>query len=242
MLIRTDFLVRYHGTWMGFVWALLKPLVTLVVLLSVFSFVFRSEANYAIDLVIGVFLYDYFNEATRTGLISLHQRGYLLTRSRFPRWILVVTATANPLVTLAVATCGTVAFLVATGRPPSPLGVALYLLYVAHAAAIVTGLALGTSVLFVRYRDLNQVWEVIVGAGFFIAPVMYPLGAIPERYHFLLYLWPPTPVIMFARAALRGPAPVTLRAHLLLSLLAATTLAAGALVYRRYAPRAAEYL
>ena len=48
--------------------------------------------------------------------------------------------------------------------------------------------------LFLRYRDLNQIWDMVMQAGFFLAPIVYPLGVIPERFHFYLYLWPPTPV------------------------------------------------
>jgi lipopolysaccharide transport system permease protein len=241
-LVRTDFRVRYHGTWMGFLWALLKPLATLAVLLTVFGFVFASTPDYVLHVVLGVFLYEYFQEATKTGLISLHQKGYLLTRSRFPRWILVVASTANPLVTLAVSSFGLIAYLALAGRPPGLVAAGLYLLYLAHFVAIVVGFSLAASVLFVRYRDLNQVWEVISQAGFFVAPVIYPIGAIPERYHLLLYLWPPTPVMQFSRAALSGGPTPTAKAHLLLTALAAATLAIGIAVYRRLAPRAAEYL
>ena len=64
-LIRTDFMVRYHGTAMGFLWALLRPLAMLTVLLAVFSLVFRSTEHYAIYLVVGLFIYDFFRHAPR---------------------------------------------------------------------------------------------------------------------------------------------------------------------------------
>ena len=67
-------------------------------------------------------------------------------------------------------------------------------------AIVVVGISLAGSVLFLRYRDLNQVWDVVTQAGFFVAPIIYPLGVIPERYHFYLYAWPPTAIIEFSRA------------------------------------------
>ena len=70
-LIRTDFKTRYHGTVGGFVWALLKPLTMFVVLMAVFSYVFASERQYKLDLIIGLFLYEFFQEGTRTGLAQL---------------------------------------------------------------------------------------------------------------------------------------------------------------------------
>jgi lipopolysaccharide transport system permease protein len=98
------------------------------------------------------------------------------------------------------------------------------------------------SVLFLRYRDLNQIWDVVSQAGFFVAPIIYPLGIIPERFHFYLYIWPPTPVIEFARAVLVDGKTPTLTAHLYLVIDAAVILAVGLIVFRLFAPRAAEYV
>src|SRR5689334_10104372 len=61
-LVRTDFKSRYHGSFGGYMWALLKPLAMFLVLLSVFSFVFHNDPNYKLNLIIGLFLYDFFSE------------------------------------------------------------------------------------------------------------------------------------------------------------------------------------
>ena len=107
---------------------------------------------------------------------------------------------------------------------------------------IVVGFALGTSALFLRYRDLNQIWDVASQAGFFVAPVVYPLGIMPERYHRYLYAWPPTPVIQFSRLLLVEGTVPTARALLMLAGVTAASLALGIALYRRYSPTAAEYL
>jgi lipopolysaccharide transport system permease protein len=135
-----------------------------------------------------------------------------------------------------------IVFLAATGRPPSPAAVALYVLYQLQFFAIVAGFSLAASVLFMRYRDLNQVWEVVTQAGFFIAPIVYPLGILPERVHAYLYAWPPTPVILFSRSVLvdgRIPSPL---AHALLFVETALVLGAGLLIYRARASRVAQDL
>jgi lipopolysaccharide transport system permease protein len=241
-LIRTDFKTRYHGTIGGFAWALLKPLTMFLVLLAVFSYVFASDPQYKLDLIIGLFLYEFFQEATKSGLLSIRAKGYLLTKARFPTWIVVVTSASNAVITLALFSFVLIAYLLATGRPPSPLAIALYLLYQALFFAIVAGFSLAASVLFMRYRDLNQVWEVVTQAGFFIAPIIYPLGILPERVHAYLYAWPPTPIILFSRSVLvdgRIPSPL---AHALLFIETAVVLGAGLLVYRARVSRVAEEL
>ena len=64
-LVRTDFKARYHGTLGGFVWALLKPLAMFVVLMSVFSFLF-PDPGYKLNLIVGLFLWDFFAEGTKS--------------------------------------------------------------------------------------------------------------------------------------------------------------------------------
>jgi len=241
-LVRTDFKVRYHGTGMGFLWALLKPVAMVAVLLGVFSFVFASDPAYKLNLTVALFLWDFLAEGTKVGLTSLHAKGYLLGKTRFPRWIVVVVSISNALLTVLVMSLAMLVALALSGRRPTAAAIGLYALYLAALAIIIIGFSLAASVLFLRYRDLNQVWEVLVTAGFFVAPIIYPLSVLPERLHVYLYLWPPTPVIQFARAVLvDGHAP-TLRAHTYLAVAAALSLAAGMAVFRRDAPTIAERL
>jgi lipopolysaccharide transport system permease protein len=241
-LIRTDFKVRYHGTVGGFVWALLKPLTMFVMLMGVFSFLFASDPNYKLNLIIGLFLWDFFSEGTKAGLTSLHARGFLMTKARCPAWILIVTSISNAVITLAVFTFVVLGFLAWAGHPPSLLGTLLFLTYAGALALIVTGFSLGASVLFLRYRDLNQVWDLMVQGGFFLAPIIYPLGILPEKFHIYLYLWAPTPIIEFARSVLVTGAIPSVTAHLYLAAAVLLSLGVGVTLYRRFGPRAAEYL
>jgi lipopolysaccharide transport system permease protein len=241
-LIRTDFKTRYHGTLQGFFWALLKPMVMFVALTAVFSFIFGNDPNYGLNLVIGLFLWDFFAEGTKSAMVALHAKGYLLTKARLPSWIFVVASVSNAVITLLAFTLVLIVFMTATGRLPHPIHVLLYLWYVLHFLLIVIGIGCAGSVLFLQYRDLNQVWDVVIQAGFFIAPIIYPLRIIPERVHAYLYLWPPTPVIQFARAVLVGGEIPTPRAHALLTIGTLLILLTGVTIFRARASRAAEYL
>jgi len=241
-LVRTDFKTRYHGTLGGFGWALLKPMSMFLVLMGVFSFLFASNPTYKLDLIVGLFLWDFFAEGTKSGLMSLQTKGYLLTKARVPPWILVVTSIANALITLVVFTVVIAIFFVSTNHAPSLGGALAYLAYCAALVAVVVGFSLGSSVLFLRYRDLNQVWDMALQAGFFIAPIIYPLRILPERFHAYLYVWPPTPVIEFARTVLVAGDFPTARGHMFLLIDAVVCLVAGVIVFWRFSPRAAEYV
>ena len=240
-LVRTDFKARYHGTATGFAWALLKPIAIFLVLLTVFSFLF-TDPRYKLNLMIGLFLWDFFAESTKTGLASLHAKGFILTKVRAPLPVIVITSLANPLLTLLVFCVAIAGVLTFSGYTPSLSGLMLFVAYCAAMFLTCVGFSLASSVLFLRYRDLNQVWDVVAQAGFFVAPIVYPLGIVPERFHFYFYLWPPTPIIEFSRAVLvAGKAP-TMTAHIYLAVEVLVVLGMGWAIFRRFSPRAAEYV
>ncbi len=241
-LIRTDFKARYHGSASGFLWALLKPTAMFAVLVGVFSLVFANEPAYKLDLVIGLFLWDFFADATKTGMTSLAAKGFLLTKARLPGWIVVVTSVVNALLTLLIFAIVVTAYLAVSGAAPDTGRLLAFAGYLAALVLVVIGISLGSSVLFLRYRDLNQVWDMATQAGFFVAPIIYPMGVIPEQFHLWLYAWPPTPIMEFVRAVLVDGSMPTWRGHVCLALMVAAILGAGALIYRRHAPRAVECL
>ena len=240
-LVRTDFKARYHGTLAGFAWALLKPLTMFARPRRRLLPGLRVRSTYKLDLIIGLFLWEFFAEGTKVGLASLHAKGFLLTKARFPSWILVLTSIANPLLTISVFAVAIVLFLTLTSAPPGAWALALFATYILALAVIIVGFSLAASVLFLRYRDLNQVWDVVTQAGFFIAPIVYPLRVIPERFHFYLYAWPPTTASSFSRVLVDRRPPTSV-AHAYLAIMAFGVLAIGALVYRRRAPRVAEFV
>ena len=111
-LIRTDFKTRYHGTIGGFVWALLKPLTMFLVLLAVFSYVFAGEPQYKLDLIIGLFLYEFFQESTRTGLAVASGQGLPADEGAGSRpGSSCVTSASNAVITLALFSVVLIAFL-----------------------------------------------------------------------------------------------------------------------------------
>src|SRR5437762_13141319 len=134
----------------GFVWALLKPMSMFIVLMGVFSFLFASNPKYKLNLIVGLFLWDFFSEGTKSGLTSLHARGYLLTKARVPAWILVVTSISNAVITLAVFAIVIVVFLAGAGHAPSIGALAAFGAYCVALVTIVVGFSLAGSVLFLR--------------------------------------------------------------------------------------------
>jgi ABC-type polysaccharide/polyol phosphate export permease len=241
-LVRTDFKVRYHGSLGGFAWALLKPFSMFLVLMGVFSYIFVTTADYRLNLIVGLFLWEFFAEGTKTGLLSLYGKAYLLKKSRFPRWIVIITSVTNAWITLLVFTAAVVIYLVVAGRPPSIGRLLLFMTYQIEMSLIILGFSLATSVLYLRYRDLNHLWEAAAQAGFFVVPIIYPLDILPPALQTYVYLWPPTPVIQYSRQVLIDGTVPSLFANMYLLGLVLLTLVSGVLVFRRHAPSAIEQL
>jgi lipopolysaccharide transport system permease protein len=158
----------------------------------------------------------------------------------FPRWILVATSLAHASIPFAVFSLGLLVALAAQHRLPGPLGLLAYLACALQLAGIVLGLSLASSVLLLRYRDLNQVWDVLLQAGFFAAPVVYPLELVPAAVRPFLRLWPPTAAIEYARTVMVHRELPGLDVQAVLAALTILSLGLGLAVYRRYEPAIAE--
>ena len=241
-LVRTDFKTRYHGTLGGYLWALVKPLFMFVVLYTVFSVIFSMDPHYKLNLIIGLFLWDFFAESTKTGLMALHAKTFLLTKTKFPAWIVVLTSVSNTLITVSIFSVAVCAYISIFRRPLSLLEIISFGFYIFLFLLIIIGISLAGSVLFLRYRDINQIWELLIQAGFFFTPIVYPLDIVPNKFHFYLYAWLPTAVIQFSRSVLvKGEIP-TITAHLMLLGAATAVFFAGVALYCRLAPRSLERL
>jgi lipopolysaccharide transport system permease protein len=240
-LVRTDFKVRYHGQLGGFFWALLKPVAMFIVLYRVFHLLFVNR-SYLLNLLTGILLWSFFAEGTPSALESLLGKRHLLTKATVPRWIVIVASLSNALITMIVFSVAICVMVLLEGKSPGIAGFVLFYFYLLLYVVIVAGFGLGASVLFLHYRDLNQVWDVVLQAGFYLTPIIYPLDVIPERYHFYLYLWPVTPIVQFSRQALLGGPLPTLKAHLMLIGMVAVVFGAGVLIYSTGVKRALEKL
>jgi ABC-type polysaccharide/polyol phosphate export permease len=241
-LVRTDVKVHYHGSLAGFTWALLRPLSMFVALVGVMGIVFSSQPNFMLNLIVGLFIYEFFAAGTKAGLTSLWSKGYLLTKARFPIWIVVLTSSVNAIIVLLVFMTTVLIYLAVAGPFPTPLRLLLFFGYIVQMWLIILGISLALSPLYLRYRDLTHIWDAVTQAGFFVAPIIITLDMIPAHVHRYLFLWPPTPVIVHSRDVLITGVVPGAAANLYLLTMTAAILSIGLIVWRRFVPGAAEQL
>lgn len=205
-LVITDFKLRYKGSALGYVWSLLKPLAIFAVLYVVFVQFLRFGADiphFAVSLLLGVILWSYFLEVTTNGLSAVVGKGDLMRKLSFPRYVIVVAGSFSALINLAINLIVVGIFILIDGVQLSwsalliiPLIIELFVLSLAVAFFL--------SALFVKFRDVGYIWEVVLQAGFYATPIIYPIAmviAISPTAAKLLLLNPVAQIIQDIRFA-----------------------------------------
>ena len=179
-LTKTDFKLRYQGSVLGYLWALLRPLMMFAVLYIVFSNIFpvigRGE-HYAIYLLIGTTMWSFFSECTSQGIQSIIVRGDLLRKISFPKYIVVVSSTLTAVINMLINLVVIFIFALINGIAPSPTWL-LIIPAIIELYLLSLGIAFLLGSINVKYRDITSIWDVIVQALFYAVPIIYTIDLI----------------------------------------------------------------
>ena len=203
-LTKTDFKLRYQGSVLGYLWAVLRPLLMFAILYVVFAQILRFGGDiphYPLYLLTGTVLWSFFSECTGQGIQAMISRGELIRKIRFPKYIVVVSSTLTAVINLLINLCVVIVFALLTGVEPS-----LTWLLVPFSVVELYLLSLGISFLLgainVKYRDIASIWDVLVQALFYTAPIIYPISmaaAMSPKAAKILLLNPISQVIQDVR-------------------------------------------
>jgi lipopolysaccharide transport system permease protein len=205
-LARTDFKLRYHGSVLGYFWALLKPLLTFLILNFVFSSIFNPRSSgveyFSLQLLVSIMLFNFFSEGTMSGLNSLMGKSSLVTKIYVPRWTIVIASTINATLIFAMNLIVIAAFFVWYGYWPGIFPILTFAGFILLTFMLILSFSFIAAPLYVKFRDLQQIWEVMTQALFYGAPIVYPLQIIPTKYHPILLANPIGFIIHFNKLAL----------------------------------------
>lgn len=248
----TEFKLGFHGTALGFVWSLLRPLLLFGVLLVVFTHIFRfgdAVPDYAALLLFNVMLFSFFQEATGIAVSSVVRNESLVRKMQFPRLVIPLSVVVTAGFQLALNLVAVFVFLLIYGIEPIWTWMLVPLLLVAL-VAITTATAMLLAALYVRFRDVSIIWTVTATVLFYATPVLYPLSVAPAGLRDVIALNPLSPIFEqahewvidpnakgFVESAHGNPLLVLVPLALF-----ALTLFMGVRVFNREAPRIAEEL
>jgi ABC-2 type transport system permease protein len=246
VMARTDFKLKYAGSILGYVWSVAKPLLYFTVLWIVFGKLFKSDIHkFPLYLVLGLVLWTFVADAVSTTLPSIVARGSILRRIAFPPIVIPVAATITAVMTFGVNLVVVIVFIAAGHVEPNvkwliliPLFLWLYL--------FVLGLSLAAATLYVRFRDVGQIWEAVQPILFFSAPIMYPITILPVWARHVIVFNPFVAILQDVRRIVLGPDAHAVRLiglhgnHVIPLAVTAVLVAASFWLYRRNASRFAE--
>jgi ABC-2 type transport system permease protein len=247
-----EFRLKFFGSILGYFWQLMRPLLMFGVLYFVFTELVRlggGVKNYPVVLLMGIIIYMFFSEATGTAVGSVLERESLVRKVEFPRLVIPLSVVLTTYMNFVLNFVVVIAFVLASGIEPRPSWLEIVPL-IAGLGILSTGLATGLSALFVRYRDVEPIWEVVLQMMFYGTPILYAVETIPsERLQHLLMCNPLAVIVQQARHALIDPsAPSAAEAiggaqYLLIPLaITVAVCAAGYVIFDRSAPHIAEEL
>jgi len=200
-MVRTDFKVRYQNSVLGYMWSLLKPLFFFAILYVVFVYIIplgKGVAHYPVYLLLGIVMWNFFVESTTIGAASIVARGDLIRKISIPRYLIVVSSSFSALINLGFSLIVVFIFALFNGITPSfewllmiPLIIELFI--------FALGVSFLLSAMYVKFRDITYIWEIVIQAGLYVTPIIYPLMTIPRQYQKYFFINPMAQIIQDAR-------------------------------------------
>ncbi|HTB48511.1 MAG TPA: ABC transporter permease [Verrucomicrobiae bacterium] len=181
-LVRTDFKLRYQGSVLGYAWSLLRPLFIFAILYVVFIKFLHVDygvPHSAVYLLLGIVIWNFFNEMTVLSLGSIVGRADLIRKIRIPRWIIVFSSSLSTVINLLLNLVVIGVFMAINNVSLSSTALLLPLILL-EVYILGLGLSLFLSAAFVKYRDVSYIWEVVMQAGFYLTPLLYPISRLPS--------------------------------------------------------------
>jgi len=263
-IARSEFKLKFFGSALGYLWQVMRPLLLFGVLYLFFVEIFHVDRAkgaaghlYGVQLLASIVLITFFNEATGGAVRSVVERESLVRKIQFPRLVIPISMVLLALFNLGLNVVVVMIFAVASGVEPMLSWLELPLM-LAVITVLATGVAMLLSALFVRFRDIQPIWEVVQQILLYASPVIIPAETVRRElahgsfHHFLYHVYTLNPLVavfqQFRHAMIN---PATMSAGQIMGswtdlleplALVAVLFALGFWYFNREAPRIAEDL
>lgn len=241
-LVARELKVRYRRSAIGFLWTMLQPLLTMLVMQLVFSSIFRSQLlNYPVYALAGILFWNFFSQSIVASMNSLRGNAQLLQKLPVPKAVFPIATVISGVVNLIFALVPLFALLLVTGHPLTPsllfLPVAILI-----AALFTLGAGLLLSPLAVFFSDVVELIGVMLTLLMYLTPVIYPQEIVPQHLRWIVRFNPIRSILeVFRDPIYRNKIPPL--SHLSVSIaIAVIALALGAWLFRRSSDRIPFYI
>jgi lipopolysaccharide transport system permease protein len=210
-----DISVRYKQTVLGVLWAIIQPVITMVIFTFIFNRLAKIESGdgtpYPIFLYVGLLLWQYFSGTLTNASNSMVTNSGIIQKIYFPRLIIPAATAVTGLVDLAVASVILIGMMVHYGYYPHLTGLLILPLLLVIAVLASLGMGMFLASVNIKFRDVRYALPFVIQIMMYVTPVIYPVSMLdkhPVIKTLMLWLNPISGVISNARAGLLGTAPV----------------------------------
>lgn len=182
-LVITEFKLRYQGSVLGYLWSLLRPLFLFVIMYFVFVYFLKIGSDiphWPVSLLLGIVLWNFFAEVTNNGITAIVGRGDVIRKINFPKYVILLAGSVSAFINLLLNLAVIAVFMIINSVDLSWAAL-LSPIYIIEIFAFALGLSFILSTIFVKLRDINYIWEVIMQALFYASAVIYPISYIIEK-------------------------------------------------------------
>ncbi len=177
--------VRYKRSVLGFLWALLNPMLLMLVLTIVFSTIFgASIPHYAVFILSALLPWTFFSQSLAYGAESVVGNADLIKKVRVPKSIFVLAAVASNMINLLLSLVPLFLIVIAVGHP-----LHLTWIYLPVPLLALSLFTLGASFFFaaanVFYRDVSHILQVVLQVWFYVTPILYSIQIFPAKYRWM---------------------------------------------------------
>lgn len=184
-LILRDVKLKYRRSYLGYLWSILNPLMLMMVLVVVFSNLFRFDIpNFPLYLISGQVIFSFMVEATNMSVSSITGNASLLKKTYVPKYIFTLSKVGSSLVNLLFSLGALLLVMIFTGADYS-WNLLFFPIVLLQVFLFSLGIGLFLAAATVFFRDIQYLWGVFVTMWMYLTPIFYPVTIIPAEYQTL---------------------------------------------------------
>jgi ABC-2 type transport system permease protein len=183
----TEYRLTYFGSVLGYLWALMRPLLLFGVLYTVFSQIVKfgdQIPNYPVLLLFNIVLFSFFQDSSQRAVTAVVDSEAIVRKMHFPRLVIPLSTVMTGALNLLLSLVAVFVFILAYGVDPTWTWLLLPAILV-PLIMLTSAIAMLVSSLYVRFRDVQPIWFVLSTILFYGSPVLYAIDTVPanaQRY------------------------------------------------------------
>lgn len=198
-LVKKGIKLKYRRSYLGMIWSMLEPLLTMIVLTIVFGTLYgNTDRTFPVYILTGRLLYSFFSQSTKAALKSIRQNSAMIKKVYVPKYLFVLSRVISSFINLMASFTALILVMLAM-RVELHWTSLLAFIPLALLVAFSLGVGLILAAIVVKFRDIMHLYSVFITALMYMTPVIYPMSILPHWMKIVVYMNPITNYLVMFR-------------------------------------------